>query len=250
MIEIALCLGIIGFALVAIIGILPTGMQVQKDNRQDTIINQDATYLIDAICSGARGADDLTNYVDAITNTVTVFNSAGGVLTPATANGYTRNTPFALTNGARIIGLLSTPKYQPFGSKGFVNSNHVVAYLRAISGSAVEKATNADARSFAFSYRVTPEIIPYTFFDPSKTNLALPGSAEERRARTNFWLYAKNQQANLYEVRLLFRWPLQANGIVGDGRQIFRTTVAGGMTNDAAGSPLFFFKPRSYDRIR
>jgi len=42
MIEIAICLGVIGFALVAIIGILPTGMSVQKDNRQETIINQDA----------------------------------------------------------------------------------------------------------------------------------------------------------------------------------------------------------------
>ena len=38
MIEIALCLAIIGFALVAIIGILPAGMQVQKDNREDTIV--------------------------------------------------------------------------------------------------------------------------------------------------------------------------------------------------------------------
>src|SRR5436190_18277631 len=37
MIEIALCIAIIGFALVAIIGILPAGMQVQKDNREDTV---------------------------------------------------------------------------------------------------------------------------------------------------------------------------------------------------------------------
>ena len=65
MIEIAISLAVIGFALVAIIGILPTGMQVQKDNRQETIINQDATYLIEAIRGGARGLDDLTNYVDA-----------------------------------------------------------------------------------------------------------------------------------------------------------------------------------------
>ena len=43
MIEIALCLAIIGFALVAIIGVLPTGMGVQRQNREETIINQDAT---------------------------------------------------------------------------------------------------------------------------------------------------------------------------------------------------------------
>src|SRR5687767_7500284 len=41
MVEIALCLGIIGFALVAIIGVLPLGLNTQKDNRADTIINKD-----------------------------------------------------------------------------------------------------------------------------------------------------------------------------------------------------------------
>ena len=62
MVEIALCLGIIAFALVAIIGVLPTGLSVQKDNREDTSINFDAAYLMDAIRNGAQGQDDLTNY--------------------------------------------------------------------------------------------------------------------------------------------------------------------------------------------
>src|SRR5947207_7764407 len=35
MIEIAISLAVIGFALVAIIGILPTGMNVQKENREE-----------------------------------------------------------------------------------------------------------------------------------------------------------------------------------------------------------------------
>src|SRR2546426_117981 len=67
MVEIALCLAIIGFALVAIIGMLPTGMNVQKDNREETIIRQDATYLMEAIRSGSRGMYDLTNYFEKIT---------------------------------------------------------------------------------------------------------------------------------------------------------------------------------------
>ena len=45
MVEIAICLAIIGIALVAIIGVLPLGINVQKDNREETIINQDATVL-------------------------------------------------------------------------------------------------------------------------------------------------------------------------------------------------------------
>ena len=35
MVEIALSLAVIGFALVAVIGILPIGMNVQKENRQE-----------------------------------------------------------------------------------------------------------------------------------------------------------------------------------------------------------------------
>src|SRR5688572_11872570 len=36
MVEIAICIAVIGFALVAIVGVLPIGMQVQKDNREET----------------------------------------------------------------------------------------------------------------------------------------------------------------------------------------------------------------------
>jgi prepilin-type N-terminal cleavage/methylation domain-containing protein len=68
MVEIAICLAVIGIALVAIIGVLPIGMHTQRDNREETIINQDATVLMEAIRGGARGLDDLTNYVYAITN--------------------------------------------------------------------------------------------------------------------------------------------------------------------------------------
>ena len=68
MIEIAISLAVIGFALVAILGVLPLGMNVQKENREETIINQDATVFMNAIRNGAQGMDDLTNYVLAITN--------------------------------------------------------------------------------------------------------------------------------------------------------------------------------------
>ena len=45
MIEIALCLAIIGFALVAIIAVLPRGLSVQQENREETIIGKDAADL-------------------------------------------------------------------------------------------------------------------------------------------------------------------------------------------------------------
>src|SRR6185503_19757012 len=38
MVEIAISLGVIAIALVAILGVLPTGVRVQRDNREDTIL--------------------------------------------------------------------------------------------------------------------------------------------------------------------------------------------------------------------
>src|SRR6185437_16437933 len=76
-IEIALCLGIIAFALVAIIGALPTGLNVQKNNREQTIIGEDAQVWMDALRSGAQGFDDLTNYVVIISNQWTTYTYNG-----------------------------------------------------------------------------------------------------------------------------------------------------------------------------
>ena len=133
MIEIALCLAVIGFALVAIIGILPTGMQVQKENREDTLINQDGTYLMEAIRNGDQALDDLTNYVDTIT-----------------VNGKINTFGNGFTDGREIIGLLSTPA-----------DANVRAVIRCISGSAAEKANTADMKDFAFRYELKVEISPF-----------------------------------------------------------------------------------------
>ena len=173
MVEIAICLAIIGIALVAIIGVLPIGMNTQRDNREETIINQDATVLMEAIRSGSRGLDDLTNYVYAITNYWTKFNRDGSVNGNAgNINGYTTNVTIApnyyylsgdpLTNGMNIIGLLSTPEYTDdsgYPTNNLFNggySNHIVAYVRSLSGPAVEKPPqdNDILRNDSFSYRV------------------------------------------------------------------------------------------------
>src|SRR5215831_5753303 len=126
LIEIAICLAVIGFALVAIIGILPMGMQVQKDNRQETLIREDATMWLDFIRNGTKRADDLTNYVYAITNYYTIYDQRGKVtLSRAVGFTYTNSsvTPefpatVPITNGNILLGLLSTPKYVTIGAPG------------------------------------------------------------------------------------------------------------------------------------
>ena len=269
MIEIAISLAIIGFALVAIIGILPAGMSVQKENREETIINQDATIFMNAIRNGERGLDDLTNYVIAITNIWTDYEFRRGPVSPAQSVWYTptasSTTPsFPLTNGFRILGLLSTPRITlspNYASDRGFRSNYIVAIVRSISGPASEKfpQKNPAVHEMALTYRMLPAIMPYSwdYYDPSWTNyldqrLYTPSTnALEISRRKDFRELVKQHEANLHDIRLTFRWPVLPNGI-GNGRQVFRTTVTGslapqyefGFTNIPFA--LYSFNPRNY----
>jgi type II secretory pathway pseudopilin PulG len=274
MIEIALSLAIIGFALVAIIGILPLGMNVQKENREETIINQDATILMEAFRNGAKGSDDLTNYIISITNYTLDYNARGvPVGNSAHTWGYTyngstfdnglNNPQFPLTNGYRIIGLLGTPKIFWFGERyaSQFRSNHVVATFRSMSGPASEKApqTNSIIQDLGLSYRVITDVSPFgtNFYDPLWLYRGPPlqTNSPDYIAKFNYSNVLRSLSLNLRDIRLTFRWPLLPNGDVGPGRQVYRTMVGGRQyaTNDYdnAGRPLaltnlFFFEPRNY----
>jgi type II secretory pathway pseudopilin PulG len=257
MIEIAISLAVIGFALVAIIGVLPIGMNVQKVNREETIINQEANLFMDAIRNGAQGLDDLTNYVMAITNHATLFN-ANGIPGRTFTYGYTLTSSspsgFPLINGFRIVGLLSTPKYVPDitiikGAPTYSGyySNHVVAYVRSMSGaaSAMFPQNNSAMQDLAFSYRMTSEVVPYgtNYYDPTWVT------------DPNYARLARNVSANLNDVRLYFRWPLQSSGTAGQNGQsyrtlasgqLFETNVFGGAYNPASPFNLYFVQPSTY----
>ena len=255
MVEIAICLAIIGIALVAIIGVLPLGMRTQRDNREQTVINQDASVFLEAIRNGARGMDDLTNYVYAISNYWTLFNANGSVNNSG-VNGYTYSAAFAygtsvpfmeLTNGANIVGLLSTPEFTTnfngnlspistlFNNNGY--SNHVVAYVRSLSGPATEKPPqdNPIVLGGAFAYRILCVNAPVA----RDTNALAFGAP-----------YDTQLAASLHELRLTFLWPQQPNGGVGAGRQTFRALVAGqfAMTNDNS-QVLYFYQPQSFTNV-
>jgi type II secretory pathway pseudopilin PulG len=261
MVEIAISLAVIGIALVAIIGVLPMGMHTQRDNREETIINQDATVLMEAIRGGARGLDDLTNYVYAITNNWTDYNASGLVVAGGGSvnNGYTYakssvaagyysppGSPISLNSGANIVGLLSTPEYTDNSGNPTNNlfsggySNHIVAYVRSISGPAVEKPPqdNDIVRGDSFGYRVLCVNAPVAV-DTNVFGL-LP----------NQQFYNRQLAANLHELRLTFFWPQQPNGALGPGRQTFRTMVAGQIvTNIVAGQILYFYQPQSFINV-
>jgi len=251
MIEIALCLAIIGFALVSILLVLPSGMNTQRDTREETIVGQDASMLLESIRGGARGADDLTNYVYLITNYWAFYDNLGNQKFFG-KNGYSfqgstiankwPQVPFdfyPITNGSRIIGLLSTPEYtdgfQPITNLyngGF--SNHVVAFVRSVSGLAIEKPpqNNSIMQDNSFSYRLLCVNAPMA----ADTNSLLQSDFTREMAR------------NLREVRLLFQWPLQPNGSVGFSHQNFRTSVAGLLlaTNEPGFAQALYFYQSEY----
>ena len=216
LVEIALSLAIVGFALVAIIGVLPAGMRVQKDNREETIINQDGLYLLEAIRSGARGIDDLTNYVETviITNTVIQNNRIVRRSVAAWTNDFRAPLNRRLTNGGHIVSLLTTPKLQLL-SNGRYSSNNVAAYVRAITGVASEKSVNnPNVRDFAFRYLLRSEMVPFT--------QPVVGPSEVLRS--------VDLGNNLHDLRLSLSWPLFQRGAaweVGSNRKVFRALVAG-----------------------
>lgn len=54
--EVALAIGLVAFGLVAVLGVLPAGLNVQKDNREKTIINLDAEYWMSALLGSVLGS--------------------------------------------------------------------------------------------------------------------------------------------------------------------------------------------------
>jgi hypothetical protein len=249
MVEIALSLAVIGFALVAILKVLPLGLTVQRENREETIINQDATYWIEAIRNGARGLDDLPLYVQGITNFFRDFDANGNPTPPMSSPpaqvGY---TPLAgannlrLDTGARIVGLLSTPKFEPL-NRGAWRSNYVVAYVRSISGMVADKPpqSNSNVLDTAFSYRMTSELVPR-----GSVPAVLVGQIQVPAS-----LLSSNLVHNLFDLRLTYEWPLFQNGRTGFGRQTFRTQLSGQLQSitDAGGKvQLYFLQPKIFTR--
>src|ERR1041384_4381663 len=104
MVEIAIALGVIAFALIAIIGVLPSGLQVGRDNREETIINQDARLLLEALRNGSRG---------------------NGAPVPGDIASFVEKT-----NGSAPPAALSVSNFVQFLTQPGTN----VAVMRAISG--------------------------------------------------------------------------------------------------------------------
>ncbi len=267
MIELAICLGIIAFALVAIIGVLPVGINVQKDNREETVINQDGMFWMEAIRSGSTGMNDLTNHVVFIE-----IDPAQGSnqkvyrwepLAAKSGDGH-MELPRGV-QGAAIIGLLSMPAQADLVGPVTVRNwpqinnesriyNRVRAKVRAISGSAVDKGEAA--KEMAFSYRLTSEVRPIRTMGDWGNISGNKFAVDANRFR----------KLNFYEIKLTFQWPEYRFGDEerpGPNKKVFRTVVAGRLVNrnlnllnsldlttgqfqEDITSPFFFFEPNRF----
>ena len=249
MIEIAICLAIIGIALVAIIGVLPAGMHSQRENREETVVNQDASLLLEAIRNGSLGQDDLTNYVLWITN-YCVYFPKNPLLQAGTPMTYGASN---FTSSAEIIGLLSTPQYVTQSPSflpvntiyGGGYSNHVVAGIRSMSGYAVEKPpqNNDILREDTLTYHVYVE------------NATLAADTNSERFPQG---YDNQMNANLHELRLKYFYPTLPNGSNGLYSLTFRTLVAGKIllvTNQVMAVPptrnpyFYYYQSQTYTNV-
>jgi prepilin-type N-terminal cleavage/methylation domain-containing protein len=264
MIELAICLGIIAFALVAIIGVLPVGINVQKDNREETIINQDGQYWMEAIRSGATGLNELTNSIAFIEIQSSDSKLYRWEPLPARAGDSHIELPRGV-QGAAIIGLLSMPvqadlvgpvtvKNWPQINNESHRYNRIRAKVRAISGSAVDKGEAA--KDMAFSYRLTSEVRPIRTMGDWGNISGDKTALDANRFR----------KLNFYEIKLTFQWPEYIFGgeeRPGPNKKVFRAVAAGRLVNrnlnllnvpDAATgrfqedvtSPFFFFEPNRF----
>jgi type II secretory pathway pseudopilin PulG len=231
MVEIAICLAIVAFAMVVIMGVLPAGMQVQKSNREDTVINLEGQYILESIRSGSRGTPELLQAIDwiMITNSLNLpTNSLQKQLLYKQSNVP---PDFNTNNIWALIGLLSTPKYQ-LDPNGSVITNTVLAKFRSFNGSAAER--DVSLRDFTFSYLLSAEIVPFPMMSTNwlgNTNFLEAGLAPaEVPARSNAWqttMFQQRRANNLYDLRLTLRWPVRPNGTAGNNQQVFRTLVSG-----------------------
>ncbi len=228
MVEIALSLAVVAFALVAIMGVLPTGMTVGKDNREDTLINQEGRYWLEAIKNGAMGLDELTNYVEYIK-----IERAQG-----STNTYEfKNEPATPFTSVDIIALVSMEKYTAGPT-----TNRITARLRPITGAAADRVPmrGTTTNDLGFRYQMGVEIVPAV-----PTSLVLMQDIAAQTGDDRPLFRAAGIATNLWDVRLIMRWPVVERGndfYVGNGRKTFRARIAGRPTDVAQTNLSAFVK--------
>lgn len=207
MIEVALSLAIVAFAMVAIIGVMPAGLNVQKENQNDTVLSQDSAMILEAIRSG-ESSSNLTALSTALVGPIYGVNLS---------TYPSANTPLD------IIKRLSIPAWD---TSGFTTGAAVAvsARFRAMSGGLGDTA--GAATNMAFTYYMQVQI---TRFNPDPYATVYNSLA-----------------TNLHEIKLTFQWPVYDDPSittpptrVGNRQLVLRSLISGQLVNMTNGGYLF-----------
>lgn len=266
MVELAMCIGIVAFAMVAILGVLPLGLGVQKQNREETIVEQEGPLWVELIRRGGIGWDEVTNYVDSIVVEHTPLNGTGAgqtfgfrgpfypVSNPVPAPGTLLVTP------RDIVSLLSIPRFE--ADRGILYSNRVTALCRSFSGDLNSQIRPTgvvgfqpsdrqldDALRYQMQVDLTPAVqlpsLPVTpgnvqSMTPFTTGVQLGGYLDAMRLDPSLIKLISTPEerrssrdalaGTVYNLRLTFRWPVFRVGneiSVGSGQRVFSAQIVG-----------------------
>lgn len=228
--EIALCIAVIGIALTAIIGVLPSGLNVQKQNREDTLVSQDAQFLIESIRSGAMAIPDLTNQVDFILWRRTGAENKEYYFRGPNFQEALPGTVIPLTASWQVTALLGMPRYEAV--RNGVVQNEVTAQFRTF-GSPFSEKPYRDAGGLpsqarlqtAMRYLVTAE----TQTTPTRPPLILNGYTNRNESNIVASQLFRIEQG-MSDLRLTFQWPVFRVGAdfrTGGSRRSFRSLIRG-----------------------
>lgn len=211
MVEVAMSLAIVAFALVAIMGVMPTGLNVQRQNREETVIAQDGAFILEAIRQGAMA----TNLSVLSNNLVFLEKTSLHAIGSTRTDYWTNNPTIAPISTGELLLQLSRPRAVETYRQTliplvdpYVLTNRVRARFNAFGGNMT--ALLSGSTLDRFQYDVTFDIVRVTNSLATVTNFASTFMA-----------------GNLYSVKLTFRWPVLPNGNLGLGEKVMMTQING-----------------------
>lgn len=213
LLEIAVSLAVIGFAIVAVLGVLPTGLNIQRDTRERTVVLQDASYFIEAIRHGASDVTD-PNFQTQLANSIQRMWRVyveGTTLQTVELTDRVNDFP----TDADVVRLLSEPSHNISAARRYL---YTVALVRSLSGAASEKGGRSPDTRLSFSYLLKSELLPINGTIPFETltrSVTTKVDIDQDHAFETVNLNEFNQRhagwlslsTNLSEMRFTIFWP-------------------------------------------
>lgn len=205
MVEIALAIAIVAFALVAIIGVLPTGLQVQRENREETILTQEAQLWLNLLTRSTTEIGYIIKHVELVER-----------VSSQSRNRFLPNIDYHTSD--ELLGLLTYPT--DLGGNNLDMNRHSIAYVRAINSPLTDQSSSLLGIQFsintntAFRYKLICRILNPPVSYTLNTNINEVNIPEELKLLRSVNLKKTLLIRNFtHHILLEFYWPVY---LVGD----------------------------------